>query len=146
MKTKFLFPHYSFRIGLMCFVIDLAYTILMKIYHPQGYEHLPGHPQPLGMAIGIDIHILTVVVGLFLIAFAKEKIEDEHIAQLRLDSLQWALFIYYIIFIVCTLVFHGYTYLYMVAGNVVTPLICFILRFRWKIYMFNRSIKSELSE
>ena len=38
-----------------------------------------------------------VLVGLFLIAFSKEKIEDEQIVQFRLDSLRWAIYLNYAI-------------------------------------------------
>lgn len=39
---------------------------------------------------------LLVLVGLFRIAFSKEKVEDEQIAQLRLDSLRWSIYFYYL--------------------------------------------------
>ena len=41
-----------------------------------------------------------MLVGLIIVAFSKEKIEDEQISQLRLDSLQWAVYLNYIILVI----------------------------------------------
>ena len=35
--------------------------------------------------------LVFLIVGLLLIAFSKEKIEDEQIGRLRLESLQWSI-------------------------------------------------------
>jgi len=42
---------------------------------------------------------LLMTLGLFFVAFARERIEDEQIWQIRLDSLRWAIYINYLILI-----------------------------------------------
>ncbi|MCS3734979.1 hypothetical protein [Mucilaginibacter dorajii] len=143
MKSRFLFPTKFRSIGYMLFGIDILYAIIMKIVHPHGFAKELQEVQPLGMAIGNDINILTIVVGLFLIAFSKEKDEDELITQLRLDSLHWAIYFNFGIFIVSVLFLHGLQFLEVVAYNVITPFIFFITRFRWRIWRLNRSLNSE---
>jgi len=88
-----------------------------------------------------DFEYLTVIIGLLLIGFSKEKLEDEQIAQLRLDSLQWAIYVNYGIFIICIIFINGGAFLSVVAYSIVTPIIFFIIRFRWKIYQLNRALK-----
>ena len=43
---------------------------------------------------------LLMTAGLFLVAFAKEKIEDEQIWHIRLDSLRWAIYVNYLVLII----------------------------------------------
>jgi hypothetical protein len=90
-----------------------------------------------------DVVYLSLVAGLLLAAFSKEKIEDEQIAQLRSDSLQWAIYVNYGIFIVCTIFINGTDYLSVIMYNVLSPLLFFMIRFRWKMYLLNRSLKTE---
>ena len=155
MKSRFLFPHKWRVIGYLCFVIVIVFAIVLKVLHPEGYAATDLHQVPgsginlhhdvytgvTEMRVHHDIIILLVVLGLLLIAFSKEKIEDEQIAQLRLDSLQWATYLNYGLFIVCVLFIHGLYFIPVVIFNVITPLIFFIIRFRWKIYQLNRSLK-----
>jgi len=146
MKTRFLFPTKFRSIGYMLFGVDILYAIIMKIAHPHGFAQELRVAQPLSMAIGNDVNILTIVIGLFLIAFSKEKDEDELISQLRLDSLQWAIYVNFSIFIVSVLFLHGFQFLEAVAYNVITPFIFFIGRFRWKMWRLNKGITNETSK
>jgi hypothetical protein len=101
------------------------------------------HPLLIGVDTEVlvdDVEYLSLVIGLVLIAFSKERIEDEQIAQLRSDSLQWAIYVNYGIFIICTIFINGSDYLGVVTYNVLSPLLFFIIRFRWKIYQLNRSL------
>lgn len=144
MKTRFLFPNYWRLIGIFFIAAHLILGIMMKVLHPGGFSKDINQPEPTAMLLHNDINILLVVLGLFFIAFAKEKLEDEQISQLRLDSLQWAIYANYAIFVLCVILFNGINFVDIVAYNVITPLIIFILRFRWKIYLLNRSLnKSE---
>jgi hypothetical protein len=158
MKSRFLFPHKWLLIGYLCFAADIVFAIVLKVLYPEGYVYADLHQVPgprntpphdiiidQGMSLHNDIIILLIIFGLLLIAFSKEKIEDEHISQLRLDSLQWATYLNYGIFIVCVIFFNGLHFIPVVIFNVVTPLVFFIIRFRWKIYLLNRLLnKVEL--
>lgn len=143
MKTRFLFPHKWRIVGYLCFALDIIFAIVLKIAHPQGVAQEIGQARPAGMILHTDIFILLPILGLLLIAFSKEKIEDEQITQLRLDSLQWAIYANYSIFMLCVIFINGLQFLTIVAYNVITPLIIFIIRFRWKIYQMNRLLKQN---
>ncbi|MEZ2335899.1 hypothetical protein AB6735_09690 [Mucilaginibacter sp. RCC_168] len=143
MKSRFLFPSYFRVIGYLCFVADIIKAMLLKVFFVGGFTQEPGAQLNIGMIVTNDINILIVVIGLLFIAFSKEKTEDEHFAQLRLDSLQWAIYINYLIFILCVIFINGFKFIEIVAYNVITPLIFFIIRFRWVIFRLNQSLKAE---
>jgi hypothetical protein len=144
MKSRFLFPNKWMIPGIALFIIGVAaHFINQSSGNPVGAFHQI-HPLFLGIDTQIladDVEYLSLVIGLLLVAFAKEKIEDEQIAQLRADSWQWAIYINYGIFVICTVFINGSDYLGVVAYNVLTPLVFFIIRFWWKIYQLNRSLK-----
>lgn len=79
------------------------------------------------------IGVLNIAGGL-IIAFSKEKEEDEYINQLRLSSFQWAVLINYTILLVVFLGVFGLDFLYVLVGNMFTVLALFIIRFHYLLY------------
>ena len=73
-------------------------------------------------------------VSLFLIAFSKEKEEDEYVQKLRLDSLLVAFYANTFILIMGTMLFYGFGYLEFMGYNMFTIQLIFISRFRWVLY------------
>ena len=84
---------------------------------------------------------LLMALGLFLVAFAREKMEDEQIWQIRLDSLRWAIYVNYLVLII-SLIFINDTG-HLLHLNLWVPLIFFIIRFRWVIFRLNRLARME---
>ncbi|MEO6632565.1 MAG: hypothetical protein ABIN13_12605 [Mucilaginibacter sp.] len=149
MKTRFLFPTLYRLLGWLCLAADLIFIIALKILRPGGYAAADLHSVPVsgarqditinsGMVWHNDVIILLLIFGLLFIAFSREKTEDELISRLRLDSLQWAAYVNYGIFIVCVTFIHGFDFLPVLVFNVITPLIFFIVRFQWRMYQLNR--------
>jgi cell division protein FtsW (lipid II flippase) len=87
--------------------------------------------------------ILLMVIGLLLVAFSKEKIEDEQISQLRLDSLQWAVYLNYLVLIGTAIFMNRNDFKDMLYLNLWVPLAFFIIRFRWVLFRLNRSLTKE---
>jgi len=155
MKSRFLFSNKWRLVGYCCIAAVIVFTIFLKLLHPEGYASVDLHPAPgssqnpqhdihtgvTSMRLHHDIIILLIVFGLLFIAFSKEKIEDEQISQLRLDSLQWAVYFNYALFIVCVLFVYGVHFIPVLIFNIISPLVFFIIRFQWKIYRLNRSLK-----
>jgi hypothetical protein len=147
MKTRFLFPHQWRKIGITLFILGVitasvkSYFIL-NITTWQVEQHLAGHAdyeRLLSTAI-----LLLLIGGLFLIAFSKERIEDEHIMQLRLDSLQWSMYLNYAILIACIVLIDSWHFFIGIAAHYIfTPLVFFIIRFRWAVYQSTRLLKNE---
>lgn len=88
-----------------------------------------------------ELASLGLIVSLVLIGFSKEKIEDEQIAQLRLDSLQWSVYFNYIILSLAIIFIHGMPFLDAMVYNMFTLLIFFIIRFRLAVYRETRLLK-----
>ena len=139
MKTRFLFPYYFKFVGLaLIIVIHFPIIHLLQLMHVQfdesdtslfNYHH-----------VFFVLTYVMIVIGLLMIAFSKEKIEDEHISQLRLDSLQWALYLNYAILVISLIFTNGMDTKDIMKLNLWVPLVFFIVRFRWVLYRLNGSL------
>ena len=149
MKPRLLFSYRSRLIGYFCIVAYIPLMVIKKVLH-NGYNN-QSPSSKLADATGVfnSEHILTaialllIMLGLLLIAFSKEKIEDEQISQLRLDCLQWAVYLNYFILMISVLFTSNMHLRDLMMLNLCVPLIFFIIRFRWKIWMLNRLLKKE---
>lgn len=83
------------------------------------------------------------ILGAVMVAFAKEKQEDEFISKIRLESLLWATYINYAILFFCFLFFYGVGFMYVMIFNMFTILVLFILRFNYVIYRTSKSLQYE---
>jgi hypothetical protein len=146
-STKYLFPYKSRFIGIALILVHIPVKFLWDAY----YRDTSGYPHPAvtDTVLFSPSHLffiatsLMVLVGLFLIAFSKEKIEDEHIVQLRLDSLRWAIYLNYAILLFSLVFTQGSDSKHILLLNIWLPLLFFILRFQWVLYRINRSAKSD---
>jgi hypothetical protein len=77
---------------------------------------------------------ILFIVSALMVAFSKEKIEDEYIAKIRMESLLWATYTTFAIQIFCLLFFYDFTFLYSMIVNMFTLLIVFIIRYNFIIY------------
>lgn len=85
---------------------------------------------------------ILLIIGLLLIAFSKEKDEDERIAALRLESLLWAVLINSILLILAMIFLYNGLFLQVMAYNICTSLILFVARFHTKLYLERRSYQT----
>jgi len=147
MKTRFLFPRWCLILGIILFVFGVSAAFI--VYTSSSYYNNINDINKISdVDKVIDAYLgcgPAIIIGLLLIAFSKEKIEDEQIAQLRLDSLQWAVYINYCVLVICFFLIHGIGILPVVALSVLTPIVFFIIRFRWKIYQLNQQFKKEIA-
>ena len=141
MKTRFLFPNWFRYLGLACFLVHIPIMLFFSKYHDMDSK-------ASGLLSGPHIFFifttLMVTVGLFFFAFSKEKVEDEHIMQLRRDSLQWAVYFNYVV-LITTLIFTEHIDMgHILMLNMWTLLLFFILRFQWCIIRNNWSANKEV--
>jgi len=94
-----------------------------------------------GLLFNIQINNFTdeiggvlLIIGLLLIAFSKEKDEDERISQLRLESLLWATLVNSILIMISIILFYNELFLKVMAYNVCSTLILFIIKFNLTLY------------
>ncbi len=85
-----------------------------------------------------ELIAIGLMTGLMLIAFSKEKIEDEWVAKLRLDALLWGVFINALLLFLAFIVLYNDGFWYFMNINLFTPLIIFIIRFNYLKWKENR--------
>src|ERR1700742_3889206 len=146
MKSRYLFPYKSRWVGLALVILHIPIWHLWLANNPgiYGKTYQTDNPPTFSSPHLIyRIISLMMIVGLFLIAFSKEKIEDEQITQLRLESLQWAIYLNYAILLVTIVFTRNADYFDMLRLNLWVPLLFFIARFRWVLYRLNRSLRQS---
>jgi hypothetical protein len=155
MKNKLLLPHRFKYIGLMFLIPSLAAGIaalffdwewsLLQVTLPQW---LPGVGEGLFRGpvnnLTDELVLSAVLLGMLIMCFSAEKEEDEFILHTRLESLQWAVLINYIIlFTSVWLVYNEGFWYVMILGMLTIPAI-FLVRFHWVLYRNNLKNMEEL--
>jgi hypothetical protein len=142
MKPHFLFPHWCRYLG---WGLVIAHVPMSIIGRANGMINPLDNPPTQSLFTGEHLFFictsLVMALGLFIVAFSREKIEDEQIWHIRLDSLRWAIYINYLV-LIASLIFI-YDTAHILELNLWVPLIFFIIRFRWVIYRLNRSLSRE---
>ncbi|MGB3922738.1 MAG: hypothetical protein WBL00_02275, partial [Bacteroidales bacterium] len=90
-----------------------------------------------------EISSILLIIGALLIAFSKEKTEDEFISKIRLESLVWATYINYAILIFAIIFIYDMTFLWVLVFNMFTLLVFFLIRFNWALYKSKNQISNE---
>lgn len=84
-----------------------------------------------------------VIVGSMMVAFSKEKVEDEYVAKIRLDSLAWAVYFNQGLLFLSLFFVYGMSFLWVMIFNLFTLTWFFIARFNWLKTKINKSRKDE---
>ncbi|HEY2347655.1 MAG TPA: hypothetical protein VGH64_01505 [Puia sp.] len=148
MRANYLFPFNTRYFGLGLILIHIPIKLLWDRFYPNGPDQYMTSSDNSGFLFSTQ-HLffigtsLMVLVGLFLIAFSRERVEDEQITQLRLDSLRWAIYVNYAILLFSLIFIQSSESNHILFLNMWLPLLFFILRFRWVIYRLNRSAGSN---
>nr|WP_299415854.1 hypothetical protein [uncultured Emticicia sp.] len=154
MEPRFLFPHRfkligwiiaipSIILGLFILIDDLRFdflTVKLPFKYFFADEFLSSDEKGNEFSIfNFTDEIATIgsIVGLLLIAFSKVKYEDEYVSKLRLESLQWAVYVNFFLLIMSTILIHGMSYYSVIVYNMFTPLIIFIIRFYYLLFLKN---------
>jgi len=88
-----------------------------------------------------ELSILTTLVCLFMIAFSREKREDEYVRTLRLRALQASIYANYVILAIASILFYGFSYIIVLQANLFTLLVLFII-----VFYYNLHIKPNVAE
>lgn len=150
MKSKFLFPTWCAIVG---YLLAIPGFILGYLYTFNKYE-IPGFGfkmrennrlfQSAFENFTNELAIFLVVGGLILIAFSKNKKEDELSAKLRLNSLYWSIMIYYVLYIIGLLFSITIGEIPFIGEhaseiNLFTPLVIFIIRYNYLMHVNKES-------
>jgi hypothetical protein len=158
MKTRFLFPHQLRPLGWLLALpgLVLGYFVLYRDFKIPGFDisiwpRSPFFHGPIEQDLTKTLALMLLIVGLFLVAFSKEKKEDELTARMRQNALYWAVLINYMIYLVWLLVTISLELLKldkdplgpladilgMSTYNLFTPLVIFIARYNYLRYNKN---------
>ena len=117
MKNTLLLPNKYKVIGWVTFLIFTVFGLTcvylelkipgFQLYYPKQDGFLDFDQYNLTE----ELSLTGITLGLLMIVFAKEKIEDEYISMLRLKSLQWSVLISYLILIVLNFSVYGMAFL-----------------------------------
>ncbi len=83
------------------------------------------------------------IVGGIMVGFSREKIEDEYISNLRLNSLLWAVLVNYILLLFMFLFIYGMGFLSVMVYNMFTTLIIFIAKFNYSLFINSKANSNE---
>ena len=149
MKTNYLFPH-SFKKGSGALLIISLVAFLIIYYINREYEviQLPINAFAIIFDKGLEANYLgftennfidEILTTLFIVcglifAFSKEKIEDEMVSKIRLESLVWATYVNYGVLLFCVIFIYGFSFIKVMQYNMFTLLLFFIIRFHWTLY------------
>ena len=86
---------------------------------------------------------LLLITGAILIAFSKEKHEDEFILKIRLESLVWAIYLNYAVLILTLIFIYDMIFFWVLVFNMFTLLFFFIIRFNWALMKSKKQIRDE---
>ena len=157
MTKKLLLPHRYKKIG-WCLLVPATLLGIVLALNDFNSEWL--HTKVFALFLSesingsksftfIDADITNTVVGVMFIAgallvgFSKEQTEDEFIAELRLSSLLWAVWVNYGLLLFAFLFIYGTAFLNVMLYNMFTVLIIFIIRFHYILYKNNLAIPNE---
>ncbi|MDD3040323.1 hypothetical protein [Bacteroides sp.] len=149
MKTNYLFPNYCKRIGWILFIpfcicgvlwlIDESWLPTISLPFINGNGHTVFFD---GNDFMDELLVIGNTVALLLIAFAKERYEDECIAELRLRAFVYSILINYVIVILGTMFLYEELYFRFLCVNMFTILLLFIVIFNALLYKF-RKLKDD---
>lgn len=86
-----------------------------------------------------EIVMTLMCVGCVFVAFSKEKEEDECIAQIRMQSLVWALMVNMVLVLLTTLFIYGGSYLTCMAVYPFSTFLFFIIKYNISLYQFRKN-------
>lgn len=148
MSSKLLLPN-KFKIVGWCIFIPAAILGVILAFYLFGAPWLKdkvfaifgGDPLEKSPLFGfIDANVTNTVVGVLfivgaiLVGFSKEKREDECIAELRLSSLLWAVWVNHILLLLAFLFVYDFDFIQVMIYNMFTVMIIFIVRFNYILY------------
>ena len=135
MRSKFLLPSRFKWIGIILFIPFLILGILSRyqdfqlsfLDYSKGGKDLFSANQNYTD----ELAITGLIISLLMIAFSREKQEDEFIYHNRLESWEWAVLINFLLLLIASWIFYDEAFIDVMMYNLLTPLIIFIVRFNW---------------
>jgi hypothetical protein len=161
MKTKFLLPHKFKRIGIiillstiamlvvewltggLLFLQDVPIIAVVDTGMPLSFQAENDYFVRIQDDIRFELYSVFAIIGGIFLAFSKQRIEDEYISKIRLESLVWATYLHFILLILSILAVYGIGFLNVLFINVFSVLILFNIRFYFILLKTKHSRRDE---
>ena len=162
MKKTILFPKNYRKLGLMMIVLSLILWISDLIFGGLSFlENIrvlavfdSGVPfdqtrdqntfdQIIQDDYRYEVISVLLLLGLLFFGFSKRESEDELIQKIRLESLLWATYVHFFLFILLTLFTFGIFYLNILLLSIFMILLIYIIRFEYKLFQLKKSLDEE---
>ena len=137
----------SFLAGLWVLIwepeIEFLTTQVFAFFGEDGSSFFGGDPK---MFVWMTNNLLdelisvTLMAGLLLLSFTREKQEDEYIGRIRQESMYWAVFTQMMVFIGATLTIYGTAYWTFMLVNLFTLPLFFVLRYYFMKIKLQRQV------
>ena len=135
-KTSGVVFYLSILVGLFLLLTDRIQDIfVVNVFSIFSYEWIGSERTGFGWienGLGDEIFTLLIIVSGLINSFSKEKIEDELISRIRLESLSLSVFISFGLIIISTFLVFDINYMYVLVFNLFLIILLFnlILKFR----------------
>ena len=137
-KTSGVVFYLSILVGLFLLLTERIQDIfVVNVFSIFSYEWFGSEQTGFGWienGLGDEIFTLLIIVSGLINSFSKEKIEDELISRIRLESLTLSLFISFGLIIMSTFLVYNITYMYVLVFNLFLILFLFNLLFKFRLF------------
>ena len=133
----------SIPIGLFLLWNDRIHDVfVVNVFSIFSYEWIGSERTGFGWienGLGDEIFTLLIIISGLVNSFSKEKIEDELISRIRLESLSLSLFISFGFIIISTFLVYNLIYMYVLVFNLFLIILLFNLIFKVRLYKHYKS-------
>ena len=135
-KTSGVVFYLSILVGFFLLLTERIQDLfVVNVFSIFSYEWFGSEPKGFGWienGLGDEIFTLLIIVSGLINSFSKEKIEDELISRIRLESLSLSVFISFGLIIISTFLVFNINYMYVLVFNLFLIILLFnlILKFR----------------
>jgi len=135
-------------IGILLLIIRFYYGIKPELFNLKVFAIFSSYLESKYLEVVKNQMIeefggLPVLVGLFMIAFSKEKNENKNLNALRLKSFFIAAYLNTIFLIGAILFTYGFGFVYMMILNLILWFIIYLISFRIMIYLYNKDSENN---
>ncbi|HKK38209.1 MAG TPA: hypothetical protein VJ949_02200, partial [Cryomorphaceae bacterium] len=90
-----------------------------------------------------ELIALLILIGAVLVAFSKEKVEDEFFQRLRFEAMIWALKIQSLLLLLAILFLYNFAFLWFMMIALVSFYVIYIGRYHYQLMKFKREARAE---
>jgi hypothetical protein len=130
-------------VGLFLLLTDRIQDVfVVNVFSIFSYEWIGSERTGFGWienGLGDEIFTLLIIISGLVNSFSKEKIEDELISRIRLESLSLSLFISFGLIIISTFLVYNLNYMYVLVFNLFLIIFLFNLIFKFRLFKHYKS-------